>query len=57
MSEGRSREQQRKLIRESTDAFLRRCDVKAKGHNVIIKDDQIENWGSGGEFCADKFSD
>lgn len=57
MFEGRTREQKRELVRELTGAFVRTCGGKAEGLHVVINDVLKEDWGSGGELCADKFPD
>lgn len=57
MFAGRSREQKRALVRELTDALVRTCGGNPQGVHVVISDIEKENWGSGGELCADKFPD
>lgn len=57
MFEGRSRDQKRALVRAMTDALINTCGGNPDAVQVIIEDVKKENWGSGGELCADKFPD
>lgn len=57
MFEGRTRDQKRELVKELTEAFVRTCGGRPDGLHVVITDVAKEDWGSGGELCADKFPD
>lgn len=57
MFKGRSREQKRALVKEMTEGFLRACGGNPAGIHVVITEKEKEDWGSGGELCADKYPD
>lgn len=57
MFKGRTRAQKRALVRELTDTFCRICDARPEGLHVVITEVEKEDWGAGGELCADKYPD
>ncbi|MGH1539939.1 MAG: 2-hydroxymuconate tautomerase [Arenicella sp.] len=56
MFSGRNRDQKRQLIKELTDSFVQTCGGTLESVTVVITDVEKEDWGSGGELCADKYS-
>ncbi len=56
MFSGRNRDQKRQLIKELTDSFVQTCGGALESVTVVITDVEKEDWGSGGELCADKYS-
>jgi len=57
MFPGRTEDQKRELVKELTDAFVRTAGGKPDSVFIVLTDVEKSNWGSGGELCADKFSD
>ncbi|MCV6593404.1 MAG: 2-hydroxymuconate tautomerase family protein [Silicimonas sp.] len=57
MFKGRTRDQKREMVKEVTEAFVRTCGGTAKGLSVVITEVEKEDWGSGGELCADLYPD
>ncbi len=57
MLEGRSREQKRELVETFTRELARICGCAPEGVFVVIDDVKKENWGVGGQLCADKYPD
>ena len=55
MFKGRSIDQKRQLVKELTNGFVRACGGKADGLHVVITEVDMQDWGSGGELCADKY--
>ncbi len=56
MFSGRNRDQKRQLIKELTASFVQTCGGTLESVTVVITDVEKEDWGSGGELCADKYS-
>lgn len=57
MFKGRTRDQKRALVRELTEGFIRTCGGNPDSLQIVITDVEKEDWGSGGELCADKYPD
>lgn len=57
MFKGRSRDQKRALVKELTETFVNVAGGTPQSVNVVISDVEKEDWGIGGELCADKFPD
>ena len=57
MFEGRTREQKRALVKELTEGFCRASGGRPEGIHIVITEVAKEDWGSGGELCADKYPD
>ncbi|MGR3621422.1 2-hydroxymuconate tautomerase [Pseudophaeobacter sp.] len=55
MFTGRTRDQKRALVEELTESFVKAAGGTKESVHVVITDVDKENWGSGGELCADKF--
>jgi len=54
---GRTRDQKRELVKELTESFVRTCGGTPASVTVVISDVEKQDWGVGGELCADKYPD
>ena len=54
---GRTQDQKRRLTPELTSAFVKVAGGNPQTVHVVMTDGDKGNWGSGGEFCFDKFPD
>jgi 4-oxalocrotonate tautomerase len=57
MFPGRTRDQKRELVKELTESFVRTCGGTPTSVTVVISDVEKQDWGVGGELCADKYPD
>ena len=55
MFKGRTIDQKRALVKALTDSFVNTCGGKPEGLQIIITDVDMQDWGSGGELCSDKY--
>ncbi len=55
MFKGRSKDQKRELVKELTDSFIKTCGGTPESIHIVIRDVDLQDWGSGGELCADKY--
>ena len=55
MFKGRSVEQKRELVKALTKSFVETCGGKPDALQIVITDVDLEDWGSGGELCLDKY--
>ena len=55
MFKGRSVEQKRELVKALTTSFVETCGGKPDALQIVITDVDMEDWGSGGELCSDKY--
>ena len=55
MFKGRSVEQKRALVKSLTESFVNTCGGQPQGLQIVITEVDMEDWGSGGELCSDKF--
>ena len=55
MFKGRTKDHKRELVKELTDSFIKTCGGTAESVQIVITDVDMEDWGSGGELCADKY--
>lgn len=57
MLEGRTREQKRELVAVFSREMARITGCSEASVHVLVEELKKENWGVGGELCADKFPD
>ncbi len=55
MWEGRTLEQKRELVEVLTKETARIAGCSIESIYIIIEDVKMENWGAGGQLCADKY--
>ncbi len=57
MWEGRTTDQKRELVEVLSKEMSRITGCDVASIYVIIEDVKKENWGAGGQLCADKYPD
>lgn len=55
MWEGRTLEQKRELVEVLTKETARIAGCPIESIYIIIEDVKMENWGTGGKLCTDKY--